>query len=145
VFYPKDGWINGIDLKLDEGAPEKRQHFIDFVENLLMVGKNRSSLKKFSLLFEVGKEFPRVNKWLNVFVNPMIEELNLELERVEKPLVLPHQFFTSEKLTKFQLSMRQVIKIPSTINFKNHVTLTLKHVIFPSSYCAQEFFIGLRR
>jgi len=70
-----DQWkgINEIDLKLDEGALEKRQLFIDFVDKLLIVCKNRSSLKKLSLLFEVGKEFSRVNKWLNVFVNPMIE------------------------------------------------------------------------
>jgi len=93
-----------------------------------MVCKNKSSLKKLSLLFEVGNEFSRVNKWLNVFVNPMIEELNLEFERVEKPLVLLHQFFTSKKLTKFQLSMQQIIKFHSTINFKNLVSLTSKHV-----------------
>jgi len=140
-----DKWtsINKIDLELDEVAPEKRQQFIDFVEKLLEVC-NTSSLKKFSLLFEVGTEAPRVTKWLNVFVNPNIEELNLELYTVKEPLVLPDQFFTSEKLTKFELSMSQVIKLPPTINFQNLVTLSLKNVIFPNYYCTTELFLSLK-
>lgn len=136
--------INKIDLELlDEVAPEKRQQFIDFVEKL-RVFCNTSSLKKFSLFFEVGMEAPRVTKWLSIFVNPNIEELKLELYTVKEPLVLSDQFFTSEKLTKFELSMSQVIKLPSTINFQNLVTLTLKHVIFPNYYCTTEFFLSLR-
>ncbi|CAK8539131.1 unnamed protein product [Lathyrus sativus] len=139
-----DQWmnINKIDLNFDESAPEKRQRFIEFIDKLLVV-LNISKLKIFSLSFEVGEEFPMVNKWLSVFANSMIEELNLELERVTKPLVLPNHFFTSNKLTKFQLSMRQVMNLPSTIHFENLVTLTLKHVIFPNSHSTSEFFSNL--
>lgn len=134
--------INVIDLE-ESDEPNKRQQFVDFVEKLL-VACNTSSLKKFSLLFEVGDETPRLNAWLAVFVNPMIEELSLKLDRVEEPLVLPQHFFTSETLTKFELSMQQVISLPpSTISFKNLVTLTLKNVIFPSNYYTARFFLGL--
>lgn len=137
-------WMNisKIDLKFDESAPEKRQRFIEFMDKLLVIC-DISKLKMFSLSFEVGEEFPRVNKWLSVFVNPMLEELNLELERVSNPLVLPNHFFTSNKLTKFHLSMRQVINFPSTIHLENLVTLTLKHVIFPDTHSTSQFFSGL--
>ncbi|GAU34345.1 hypothetical protein TSUD_20520 [Trifolium subterraneum] len=138
----KKQWIGNYksNMELDQDLFLKRQDFIDFVDKLLLECTNP---KKFSLFFEVGKEFRRVNKWLSVFVNPMIEELNLELDGIKKPLVLPNHIFTSKTLTKFQLSMKQVIKIPSTINFQNLVILTLKNVIFPNHHCTQKFFIGL--
>ncbi|CAL5195169.1 unnamed protein product [Lathyrus oleraceus] len=58
-------YISKIDLKFDESAPEKRQRFIEFMDKLLVVC-DISKLKMFSLSFEVGEEFPRVNKWLSV-------------------------------------------------------------------------------
>ncbi|CAJ2673400.1 unnamed protein product [Trifolium pratense] len=139
-------WIGNYksNMELNEGLFSKRQDFIDFAEKLYKICNN-SNPQKVSLILKVGNEFRRVNKWLSAFVNPMIiEELNLELDGIKNPLVLPNEFFTSKTLTIFQLSMRQVIKIPSsTINFQKLVTLTLKNVIFPNHHCTQKFFVGL--
>ncbi|KAK2400481.1 FBD, F-box and Leucine Rich Repeat domains containing protein [Trifolium repens] len=136
-------WIGNYksNMELIQGLFLNRQHFIDFVEKLYKHCKDDNP-RIVSLSFEVGNDFRRVNKWLSAFINPMIEELNLELDRIKKPLVLPNHFFTSRKLTKFRLSMKQVIKIPSTINFQNLVILTLKNVtLFPNNQFTQKFFI----
>jgi hypothetical protein len=136
-------WIGNYksNMELIQGLFLNRQHFIDFVEKLYKHCKDDNP-RIVSLSFEVGNDFRRVNKWLSAFINPMIEELNLELDRIKKPLVLPNHFFTSRKLTKFRLSMKQVIKIPSNINFQNLVTLTLKNVtILPNNQSTQKFFI----
>jgi hypothetical protein len=136
-------WIGNykFNMELIQGLFLNRQHFIDFVEKLYKHCKDDNP-RIVSLSFEVGNDFRRVNKWLSAFINPMIEELNLELDRIKKPLVLPNHFFTSRKLTKFRLSMKQVIKIPSNINFQNLVTLTLKNVtILPNNQSTQKFFI----
>ncbi|KAK7308169.1 hypothetical protein VNO77_41766 [Canavalia gladiata] len=134
-----DQWMDISKIVLEEETLEKRQQFIDFVGKLLVVC-NSSRLKSFSLAFEVGEDAPRVNEWLCGFIKSNIEELNLDFERVEKPLVFPDHLFTSESLTKFQLSMQHVINLPSPINFQNLRVMTLKHIIFPDSSPTQHLF-----
>ncbi|XP_061354565.1 F-box/LRR-repeat protein At3g26922-like [Gastrolobium bilobum] len=134
-----DQWMNISKIELEEGAPEKRQKIVDFVGKLLVVC-SPSNLKKFSLLFEVGADAPLVNRWLCGFINPNIQELNLDFERVEESLVFPNHLFTSETLIKFQLCMQQVINLPSFICFRSLRTLTLKDVIFPATCSTQNLF-----
>lgn len=134
-------WRGVSKIKLKEGAPEKRQQFIDFVRRLLKVC-DCSNLKKFFLSCKVGEDAPEINEWLHGFINPKIQKLNLVLERMEEPLVFPVHLFKCATLTKFQLSMNHIFKVPSFIHFESLRTLTLDHIIFSDSSSAQQLFSG---
>ncbi|XP_057429637.1 F-box/LRR-repeat protein At3g26922-like [Lotus japonicus] len=135
-----DQWNMDISkVDLEEERDEKRQQFIHFVGRLLMVCKP-SCIKKFSLVFKVGKDAPQVHEWLCGFINPKVQEVNIDLWGVEEPLAFPDHMFTSETLVKLNLCMQHVINIPSSIFLPNLKTLTLKEVIFPGSYSTQQLF-----
>ncbi|KAJ1384331.1 Leucine-rich repeat domain superfamily [Sesbania bispinosa] len=137
-----DQWKDISKLELEELEPERRQKFIDFVGRLLMV-YNLSRLKKLSLSFEVGEDAPRVNEWLHAFIKPnIIQELNLNLERVQEPVVFPEDLFTSETLTKFQLNMQHVLNLPSSVRLQNLRTLAFKNVKFPVISSTQRLLSG---
>lgn len=137
----EEKWTGISIMELEEGTMETRQKFIDFVERILLAC-NPLHLKNLSLSFDAYNESPRVNNWLNGFLSPKMEKLRLDLERVEQPLVFPEDFFTSETLTKFQLSMQNLFNFPPSIDFQNLRILTLKHVVFPVTETTQSLFSG---
>ncbi|MED6173871.1 hypothetical protein PIB30_063724 [Stylosanthes scabra] len=134
-------WKDISKIELEEGKPEERQQFIHFVTRLL-VACNCSNLKKFSLSCNVGKDANLVNEWLCGFLNPKIEELSLQFEEIQEPLIFPNQLFTCATLTKFRLDMRHVFKLPSSIHFQCLQTLTLSNIIFPDTSSTQQLFSG---
>ena len=134
-------WRDISKIELEEGKPDKRQQFIDFVRRLLVVC-DCSNLKKFSLACEVGENASLVNEWLHGFINPKIQELSLYLKRIEEPLVFPDHLFTCATMTKFQLNMQHIFKLPFSIHFECLRTLSLKGIIFPDSSSTQRLFSG---
>ncbi|KAK7269985.1 hypothetical protein RIF29_22823 [Crotalaria pallida] len=137
-----DLWKKISKIQLEEGEPEKREQFLDFVWRLLL-DFDCSNLKKFSLSCEVGEDAPQINQWLHGFINPTkIEELNLDLKGIEEPLVFPDYLFTCGTLTEFQLCMKHIFQIPSRVHFDGLKNLILENIIFPDSSTTQPFFDG---
>ncbi|XP_027366393.1 F-box/LRR-repeat protein At3g26922-like isoform X2 [Abrus precatorius] len=134
-------WMGISKIKLREGAPEKRQQFVDFVRRLL-VDCDCSNLTKFSLSCKVGDGASEVNEWLRGFINPQIQELNLSFEGIEEPLVFPDHLFACATLTKFELSMQHIFKLPSSILFESLRILSLVYITFPDYSSTQRLFSG---
>ncbi|XP_015941621.1 F-box/LRR-repeat protein At3g26922 [Arachis duranensis] len=113
----------------------------EFVSKLLVVC-DCLNFTKFSFSCYVRENATKVNEWLCGFINPRIEELSLDLELIEKPLVFPHHLFTFARLTKFHLNMDHVLDLPSSIFLPSLRSLSLKNIIFPDSSSADRLFSG---
>ncbi|MED6168716.1 hypothetical protein PIB30_014181 [Stylosanthes scabra] len=133
-------WKGISKIELKEGKLKERKQFMHFVTRLL-VACNCSGLKKFSLSCNVRKDANLVNEWLCGFINPKIEELSLQFEEIQEPLIFPDQLFTCATLTNFHLDMPYIFKLPSSIHFQCLQTLSLSNIIFPDT-STQQLFSG---
>ncbi|KAL1342712.1 hypothetical protein HN51_029230 [Arachis hypogaea] len=125
----------------EQPEPVKRQKFMDFATKLLR-DCDCSNLKKFDLICSVDENASQVNQWLCGFINPEIEELSLHFEDIWEPLVFPDHLFTCATLTQFDLRMKHIFKLPSSIHFQSLRMLRLVSVIFPDSSSTQNLFSG---
>lgn len=132
-------WKDIPRITLREGDHQNRQQFVDFVRRLLVV-RDCSKLEMLSLCCKVGDDTSLVNEWLHAFINPKIQELSLDFDNVEEPLVFPDHLFTCATLTWFRLSMNRIFDLPSSIHFQSLRKLILMHVILPDGSSTQRLF-----
>lgn len=135
----RNHWKHVSKVRLVQKAYAEREEFTYFVQNLLE-SLNTSCIKIFTLTFDVSEDTALVNGWLQGFINPTIQELNLDFESLDGPLVFPDYLFSAKDLTHFQLTMPHILMLPSYISFPSLSTMVFRDVLFPDTASAQRLF-----
>lgn len=137
-------WMSIWNLEFREAAPDKRMFFMNFVERVLLL-RNPVAITKFSLACDVLScdDSSRINAWISTALKNKVQVLDLCLDQeevVREPLVLPRCLFTTcESLQVLKLDMVH-LHLPQScsIYFPSLKILTLKNVVFPDYYSAEQ-------
>nr|XP_023898994.1 F-box/FBD/LRR-repeat protein At5g56420-like [Quercus suber] len=119
---------------------QQRLHFLNFVERVLLL--HVSDIKKFTLYFLVQHDASCVNAWISAAVKHNVQELHIRLSNFQEPFSLPHCLFTCVTLTKLDLTMPCIHKLPPTICFSKLKILILRGVSFSDEHSTQKLFSG---
>ena len=71
-----------------------------------------------------------------------VQELQICLSNIQEPFSLPHCLFTCVTLTKLDLTMPCILKLPPTICLSKLKILVLKGVSFSDEHSTQKLFSG---